>query len=168
MAAEYRLRDDFTLKNRALSAISDQIHREFAGLFELTNNGQYVQTYTVYEAVRRRLLETGFGADNRYTDLRDPDCESRVLKDGYANALADMQPRLESYIETMLAEPDPTARADAAHGCYQAIKLVFESLSPLQRRKLQTSSARPADAMGASDWSAREPTRSVGTQPPLQ
>ncbi len=155
MAAEYRLREDFTLKNITLSTISDQQHREFVELFELTDEGQYVQTYTVFEAVRQYLLDTGFGASNQYAELCDPDCERRRLKEGHEGALAEIQPRLQTYIETMLSEPDPTARVDAAHECFQAIKPVFESLPPLHRRKLQTSNARPTDAVGVSTWPAR-------------
>ncbi|MFB6154420.1 MAG: VWA domain-containing protein [Haloferacaceae archaeon] len=160
VAAAYRVADDLRVLNETLSAIADERHGDYVALFELTGDGgDAVRTYTVYEAVRLGLLDTGFHDSGRFAELCDPDDGGRVVMNGRRDVLSAVRPELRSFADEMLTEPDPTARVDLAYDLFERLRPRFEDLPPLQRGRVQTSAVRPADARPFAAWSPERADR---------
>ncbi|MCU4744205.1 vWA domain-containing protein [Natronoglomus mannanivorans] len=155
MANEFSVRNDLSLLNVALSDAADTRHRRFVDLFDLeTANGEPVLTYTVFEALSIGLLDRGFVDSGRFDAILNETNDHRVVRDGREDVLVEFEPNLDAYVATMLSEPDGERRVDLAVDFFETVRPYFESLPPLQARRVQTAAIRPQDVRGVVGWRA--------------
>lgn len=154
IAMEFNVTDDLVVLNETLVSRADQRHREYVDLFDLerTAGETPVQTYTVFEALSVGLLDRGFVDSGRFEAILDPEVESRVVQDGYRDALVDLVPSMDAFVAEMLSTPDGRERVDRAREFFETVRPVFESLPPLQSGRVQTAPVRPPDARAAEGW----------------
>lgn len=102
-------------------------------------------TYTVLEALCVGLLDRGFGDSTRFAEIVDPDAERRVVRDGRADVVRTLEPRLDDLMADLLAEPDGARRVDR---CVEFFESIREHLDPLPRVQLtgvEVPRVRPED-----------------------
>lgn len=158
VATEFRVEDDLTRLNRALSTIAARRHEAYVELFESTDAPQ---TYTVYEAIRQGILDGGFESSGLFAAIRDPEEDEHQVRNGRGDVVRRLAGRIESYTRTMCSTPDPTERVEAAYELFEELRPVFEELPPLQRQRVGTAAVRPQDTNGYSSWRARR-ARALG------
>jgi Mg-chelatase subunit ChlD len=159
IANEFSVGDDLILLNDTLVRHADRRHRRYVELFEAGPEDTPVQSYTVFEALSVGLLDRGYVDSGRFDEILDDGTRRRRILDGYDDVVRSLAPAIDEFMTDMLSEPDGAARVDRASDFFETVRGTFESLPPLQRRRVQTVPVKPADTQTSGDWPARRATQ---------
>jgi len=158
IASEFNVTDDLFLLNETLAERADRRHRKYVELFEMEAAGEPVQSYTVLEALSIGLLDRGYVNSGRFDAILDDENLQRVILGGHDDALRELVADIDEFMTRMLSEPDGASRVEYAAEFFETARSVFESLPPLQRRRVQTVPVKPPDTQACESWSSKPAT----------
>jgi hypothetical protein len=144
LAAEYALQQDFTTLNDTFRKIQRQDQRRYIELFDDDHAGQF--SYTLFEAIEIGILEHGFGSANRFADIRDETVPNHRVHDRRHDILAELAPKIRTFVGDMLSIPDGGDRVDRAFEFFTVVRDYLIDLPTIQTVRVQTESFRPVEA----------------------